>query len=314
MALEAAKFCYIGVPIPTISDFRLLVGGSMNDIGGNAAADQIAKINLMDLTSPDVDELEGGFNGAGRDILVHKGVYYFCGSFTTGAGRTLNFVASYRGQRLEAMGSGIGPGPAYALGVFRDKIIVGGEVDDADDKTLPGAGGVAEWTGYQWVAFPLSLPGAGRVRALANDGNDGLIVGGDFVGTVVTEAITTVTPGGDTSTRPRIVFVGPGTVHRLTNYTTGDTLYFELPLLAGETATLDLTRELHADANGDQTRAITFVSTRVGNIISTIMPGSNESTFRLVAGANLIGLFIDDATAGCTMYYRKNFLTVDSLH
>ncbi len=292
---------------------RVIVAGSQLNIGGNADADYIGRITDLSTGSPAADALEGPFNGQAGAILIYRGVYYMGGDFTTGAGRTLNRIAVYRGQRLEAMGSGFDTS-VLRIGVFGGKIIAAGKMTTADGKTLPGAGGLAEWTGYRWVPMPLQLPSAGDVYALANDGNDNMIIGGLFSGTVITESITTVTPGGDTSTFPRIVFTGPGTLHRITNYMTGDVIYFEMPMRTGETVTLDLTRELHADVHGDQTRAITFISDRVGNAINTIIPGSNEGTFRLVPGANLIGVFIDDAAGDATIYYRRAFKTLDSLH
>jgi len=97
------------------------------------------------------------------------------------------------------------------------------------------------------------------------------------------------TNNGSAKTYPIITITGPGPVYKITNHTTGDEINFNLTLVAGETATLDL-RPGHK----------TLISTFRGNIINTILQGSNVGSFRLDPGSNDVSIL----APGCTIAMR----------
>ena len=126
---------------------------------------------------------------------------------------------------------------------------------------------------------------------------------GDRTGTVTAAGLTTLTNNGTANAYPVFRLTGPGTVYSLRNYTTGDALYFNLTLQAGEVAYLDLTPG-----------AIRFWSNARSNLLGTILPGSNLATFRLVPGANSVGLFVagtTDANTAAWAYWRKAHHSID---
>lgn len=104
------------------------------------------------------------------------------------------------------------------------------------------------------------------------------------------------TNNGSATTYPIFKATGPGRIYHLINHTTGDEIYFDLTLNSGEEVILDL-----------RPGKKTFVSTFRGNIIHTILPGSDVATFRLTPGENNISILVSDASATA-------FLTWDERH
>lgn len=133
--------------------------------------------------------------------------------------------------------------------------------------------------------------------------NGTLIAWGSRTGTVTAAGLTSVTNNGSQKAFPTLRFTGPGTVYNIRSYTTGDAIYFNLTLLSGEVAYLDLTPG-----------AIRFYSNFRANLISTILPGSNLATFGLMPGANSISVFVGGTTDGNTaawMYWRRAHWSLD---
>jgi hypothetical protein len=110
-------------------------------------------------------------------------------------------------------------------------------------------------------------------------------------GSQVSTATSTLTNSGTAAAAPIIRMVGPGTVSIIRNYTTGAAIYFNnLTLATGEVATLNLTPG-----------AISFTSSLRGNILNTILPGSNLTTFKILPGANQISAFVGGTTSAATL-------------
>jgi hypothetical protein len=115
---------------------------------------------------------------------------------------------------------------------------------------------------------------------LISGGGTTLIGGGGFV----------FDYDGDIPNNPVIEMTGPGRVWRLSLYKNIDakntilhTIYFDLELASGEVATLDLRPESRS-----------FVSTAQGNVMASILPGSDLADF---AVDNLSSpLFVGDTT------------------
>jgi hypothetical protein len=107
---------------------------------------------------------------------------------------------------------------------------------------------------------------------------------------------------GTAVTYPIVKFIGPGRIYQLKNLTTGDEIYFDLDLLSGETAVLDLTPGRK-----------TFVSTFRGNLLplGAVLPGSDVVSFKLIPGSNNISIIIDDATAQALISHPIRFLSYD---
>lgn len=209
------------------------------------------------------------------------GVLYAGGVFSTLGGVAAANVASYNGTSVRSLGSGV-DGVVFNFGSSSDGLIVSGSFISAGGKTLSDR--LARWNGATWLPFDIDLPGSALVFATETYAGQ-LFLGFDTTGTATVAGITTFTNLGSADAYPITTLTGPGTIQTLFNETTGDRLYFDLTLNAGEIAVLDLTPG-----------AISFGSNFRPNLLSTILPGSNLSTFRLVPGENRITIFISGDT------------------
>jgi hypothetical protein len=182
-------------------------------------------------------------------------------------------------------------GDVYCLEIDdKGKIHAGGDLTSVDGRTLEI--GLAEWTGATWThssiinifddvpIVAMLLPRVAPYGMLISGGGTTLIGGGGFV----------FDYDGDIPNNPVIEMTGPGRVWRLSLYETIDlrntilhTIYFDLELASGEVATLDLRPESRS-----------FVSTVQGNVMSSILPGSELAAFALRQISSL--LFIGDTT------------------
>lgn len=146
---------------------------------------------------------------------------------------------------------------------------------------------MAEWNGSTWLPMDVDLPGNTTINAMILDKSGTLYVGYRDGGTA-TSATVTSSAAGSTLAYPRFKFTGPGTCYQVKNYTTGKSVYFNLVLQAGEYAVLDL--------DPDNQR---FYSSWRGDLMPTILPGSNLN-FELLPGANSISALMLGSTTAAT--------------
>lgn len=146
-------------------------------------------------------------------------------------------------------------------------------------------------SGNQFTPLSVDLPGAAIPYGIDFLGDD-IYLGFDTAGTAVAAAgVTTLNNTGSAEAWPRFVLTGPATVVSIRNVTTGKSLFFDLTLLAGETAILEIS----------PTR-VTFVSSFRGNILGTILPGSNQADFTLKPGNNDISVAYSGTVSAATLF------------
>ena len=177
----------------------------------------------------------------------------------------------------------------YAVGFFTT----------AGGITLPDSAAI--WTGSAWIPLDIDEPGAPTINYSVMVDGDNLYLGNGSTGNATSATVKTPVIGSS-STFPVVRWTGPGTIYQLKNYTTGRAIYFNLTLLPGETATLNLS-PLRAR----------FQSSFRGDIMDTIIKGSNLD-FPLLPGINNISTFIFGSTAGTTavsMYWRNRYWSED---
>ncbi len=179
-------------------------------------------------------------------------------------------------------------GQVFACGLF----------DRIDDLPLPNCFG--QWNGYAWFPLDVDPPGTlSVVSAIVLDA-DGTLAFAHAGGTSWDAAgLTTLTNSGTASAYPLITITGPGRVHELTNWTTGQSVYFDLALVAGEVLTLDLRPGVKSVRSSFR-----------GNVIGTVLPGSKLASFRLLPGTNVLGLFVregDSNTAATIAWYERHW-------
>lgn len=278
-----------------LSNGNAVMIGDFANAGGDAFADNIAYITLSTGAFSQLNEsLISSFMVSPEALAIGlDGKLYIAGdsAVATWAGIDLPFVTIID---LNARGDAI-------LALPDSTVIVAGTFSTANSIA---ADGLVGWNGSSMFPFDLLLDGTATGFSLAFSQDGKLIVGTQTNSTSgPSAAVNTLTNNGTADAYPTFEFVGPGTVHPLRNWTTGDVLYFNLTLSAGERATLTL-------GPGN----ISFTSTFRGNILKTILPGSSLATFRLAPGANAVSAFIAgtvDANTALTAHWKVCYLSTD---
>lgn len=226
---------------------------------------------------------------------------YVGGDFDTAGGISASKIAKWNGTKFSALGTGLN-GWTYSLLVDGGILYAGGAFTTAGGLTLSDR--FAAWNGSSWFAPDIDLPGTATVSALMAMAGS-LFVGFNTSGTAVAGAVTgtgEANNGGTANAYPVLRGTGPGRFYQVVNYTTGEGLYFNLDLQDGEEVTLDL-----------RPGKKTFNSSFRGNIINTILEGSDVEEFHLIPGENSISLFIDDATAEAYLEWSEFHWSFDGV-
>lgn len=274
-------------------DGKLYVGGdfTMADVGSsNVAANHIAVWNP---TTATWSALGDGLDGPVYALAVKPdGKLIATGMFS-------GYIAEWNGLAWRTLGTLNSYGTCLALD-SRGTLYAGGNFSLADGMSLPDT--MAQWNGYAWFPLDADLPSAGGINAIAIDASDTLIVGSSATGTGTTAALTSITNTGSAVAYPYITINGPGRVRELTNWSTGDSIYFDLVLALGETLIIDLAPGVKS-----------VVSSFRGNVINTILPGSHLASWRLLPGDNTIGLYIveTNANTSASMQWHARYWSVE---
>lgn len=241
------------------------------------------------------------------------GTVYAGGTFDKqgGAAASISSVSRWNGNNWQTMGDGLGKDTATTAQVNtiavddNNTVFAGGNFNKIGSNSQTGASRnlletMAKWNQSVWLPTTIKFPGSGNIVQSLDINNGVLTVGGGFSGTASAAAKTAVTNNGTATAYPVFTASGPGQLYELSNYTTGESVFFDLILNSGETVTLDL-----------RPGKKTFVSDFRGNILDTVMPGSDLVTWRLLPGANNVVLFIDDGSAAAKVEYTERYWSVD---
>jgi hypothetical protein len=284
-------------------DGSIYAGGTFTTAGG-VTVNGIAKWDGTAWTA--LSTGMAGTAGIGVYALVFDdaGNLYAGGAFDHSGGIVTNMVARWNGVVWSALKGGmtntLAAAQVTALAYKDGLLYAGGSFDNAGGVDLPES--VALWNGSNWLPIDVNLPSTPNVETILIEGpTDNLWLGYSATGNAISATVT-ASNAGSASVYPKVTFTGPGTVWQLKNYTTGKGIYFDLTLLAGETAVLNL----------DPT-AISFVSSFRGNILSTILPGS-DLNFELLPGANNVSSYIYGGTTAASaivMSWRDQYWSLD---
>lgn len=301
-------------------DQTLYIGGAFTTVNA------ISAIRIAHLTATGWTGLSTGANNdVYRIVFGLDGTVYVGGTFTVIGGITTNYVAKWNGSQFSYLTSfGLGQPVTTMLTLPDGRIMVGGSFGLAGGYTVRS--GLAIWDGSAWQLPDLLAPGTPPAVQALDYSNGQLTIGLINTGTATIAGITTLTNLGNLDTYPTVVIKGPGILIQLINFTTGDTIYFNLTLLDGETVTLvlgpnpsfiekslQLPPGMQPTGGGGVTTPgnppISLSSNFRGNILNTILPGSNLLAWRLVPGANSVSLYME-STSGNTLavaYWRNMF-------
>lgn len=272
-------------------DGTLYAGGAFTVLDGVANTNRIAMYNGT--TWVTMGDANGDVQGL---ATAPDGSIYAIGTFTTIGGVTASRIARWNGQAWSPLGTGLGTTNGYALALnpLDATIYAGGDFTTAGGVTLPDR--FAIWNGATWGIPDVDLAGSASIRSMAFRGDGNFVIGGDFTGTATAAALTTATNAGTVVAYPRLILNGPSSgtarVFSLINATTGQRIFFNLTMQVGEVVTIDFNPS-----------SISAVSTFQGNVLGSILPGSDLTDFGLQPGANSISLLVGSSTATATLVW-----------
>jgi hypothetical protein len=271
----------------------MYAAGDFTLAGGVANTVRVAKWTSAGAWEP----LSTGANVVVRSSVYSNGSLYIGGDFTTVGGLSISYCARWNGAAWDALDTLTDP--VYSMAADSNGNIYVGS-GNPYTQGLP----VVFWNGYSFANLDVVVPRdivLTIIYAIFID-RDQVYIGYDDDGSATAPLIASVTNTGSAPAAPKITFTGPGIVYQVKNTTSGKSVFFDLTLLAGETAVLDL--------NPDNP---TFTSTFRGNLLSTILAGSNMD-LSLLPGANNLSIFIAGTTTAATtvtVTYREQYASLD---
>jgi hypothetical protein len=274
-------------------DGTLYAGGNFHLAGGVANTEHIAKWDGTAWVP-----LSTGMNNIVYAISVGSdNTIYAGGNFSTSGGITTNIIAKWDGTTWSSMAGG-GAGSVRSLGWAKNIFYAGGIFSIMGGVA---ASNVAIWNGTSWAPADATMPGTPTIYTILVDRTNNVYLGFDTAGSTVSATVTVPTIGTATS-YPTITLGGAGVLAQIKNYTTGKAIYFNLTMLVGETAYLVL------DPNG-----VRFWSVFRGNLMSTILPGSDLDFFLVPGSNNISAYYSSGTTAGSyiSMTWKDQYHSID---
>lgn len=224
-----------------------------------------------------------------------------------GGGSALR-AAFWNGVQFAPLGGGITNGvPVTAFTRADNSLLISGYISQVG--SVPTPSGAVVWNGYTFLPLDIDLriPGGGAGIWDFTQTSDGTIwAGGDFFGTATAASVATIANSGRAAVYPTVRLrnlsaSGTARVYQAVNATTNAGIYFNLSLLAGEQALLTT-----------QPGQRSFQSSFRGNILNSILPGSNLATFNLLPGANALSFFSDNDSLEVAVFWTPRSWSIDS--
>ena len=270
---------------------NLFVGGSFTSINGVSAS----CIAYLPYGSTTWQAIGAGANAQVQAVAVLPDqTVAFGGIFTTINGLAIPYLARYNRVSFVSMGTFSNSVVDMALDQVTGKLYITGRFTTVNGVTHPGA---IIWNG---AAFEFMGAGNGSSASAEIEVYNGAIyMSGDLLASQTVAALVEVTPASTSEVYPTLTMQGPGRVYSLINFTTGQTINFNLNLMAGEEATLVMAK-----------RGFALRSNFRSNLFGSISAGSSPSIWRLLPRTNRIG-FYADATVTGALTWDEGFVTVD---
>lgn len=286
-----------------------IVGDFLQNSDGTAQGG----VGRIDLSTNLIYPVGYGFNSGAQCVAVGlDGTIYAGGAFTTGGSffftgvvdtaNRLRGIAKYvGGQNWLPMGAGFdqdasmggAAAQTYCLAVGKNgEIYAGGNWTTTGGKYLFK---IAKWYSETWN--PLSLitqpntTNANIITALLQHTNGDLYVG-EYANSgtpyvAVIPKTTTINNPGTASVWPILYIAGPGTLRYIANLKTGQEIFTNLPVFSGEEVFIDFARgKIYSTARGD--------------LLYTILPGSEIRLINLLPGQNKFAVLITNDVGAVT--------------
>lgn len=224
--------------------------------------------------------------------ITPGGTIVIGGEFTNAGGDpNADHVAAWRGTNWGALRAGGVNNNVHKVHCDRNgDIYLAGGFTQAGNLTLTDRIVVSKGGAYQ--PLDIDLPGSGLVYSICKASDNSLYLGGTFkaadgnaVAIQTAETIyETASSSGSANTYPSITVVGPGVLHSISNFSTGQKLTFNgLTLLAGERLMLHLDPTALKMTSGWSGR---------GSVWHYLNAGSDVGNWYMRPGVNYLGVFI----------------------
>lgn len=244
-----------------------------------------------------------GMNNVVRDIAFRaNGNVVAVGDFTTAGGVTVNYIAEWDGTQWKALGSGLSAAATSVAVDSKDRVhVIYAGSASSGNATQSLVTNYAIWNGSGWVSgdinFNTTVPTRIKIRA------DGTIVINSVTSTI--PARSSVVYSGTAPGHLRVEITATayafGRVFRIDNFTTGKTIFLNTGLADNEKITIDIT-----------TTGLTATSNLNGNVLASILPGSDIADFGLKAlTTNVLGI-LSNKTATFNAFYRNTHNSFDA--
>ena len=243
-----------------------------------------------------------GLNGDGNSATVTSDGTLFSGAGTGSASHLNSWNgATWKGYQNITNNSVLDS----IVDQFTENLYITGEFTQING-SIPSVG-LARLIGQTTtIISDISFGSATNITAIHSASTGVLTIG--LSSTPVTAsaaAVTAITNSGTAATYPILTACAPAAASarfsQLINYTTRDSIYFDLAMLPSEMITLDL-----------RPGKKTLTSSIRGNIISTILPGSNTSTWRLLPGTNNISVWLSSGSGSVKLEWTERFWSIDN--
>jgi hypothetical protein len=309
---------------------EIYVGGDFTDEFGNPGSGltRVAKYIVATNTFEPI--------GDGFDDIVYKLKLspsfdlYAAGAFTHSSTRDVNYVAEFDGGAWVPLGNN--DMDDYATTIEFDSkgtMIVGGRFNSIGTLEVRG---LAYWNGSNWLRPDILFPpdftryiAAGAdpscdpartetdrvvINALMLGEDDDLFAGGQslsympggYAGPTSSHysGISRVTNTGSAEVKPTIYIKGQGKLRYIENETSKVKVYFDLDILVDEEIFIDF-------------EASTIKSTVRGDLLYSILSGSDFNKFSLIPGENKVAVFITDGIGSLVhIYFTPTHWSADS--
>jgi len=268
------------------------------------------------ITSPGIGQWNGAFGSLtsglasagvatpqGRALLIASDQrLYVAGLFGSAGGGSATDAAVWNGVQFSALGSGFPDASnntqCLAVAEAPNTNIYFGGTFNGTAGGVPINDGLAIWNGYSFLPADIALPvpGANRVRDILFTPTGTMYISSYSPGTAQAAAVAQVINTGMAPAYPTLRIRNPSSgtarVYQLLNTTTGDGLFFNLNLAAGEEVSLTM-----------QPTKRSFVSSFFGPIPDRILRGSNQERWRLLPGTNYVSFFADNDSLVTSFYW-----------
>lgn len=284
---------------------KIYVGGDFSAIDGDVGKRCIAQWNVSAATWT---ALEVGLAAIVRDLqIAPDGYLYAVGDFVATAitARTMRRITRWTGSSFEEVGNGEINVAMHRIAFDRrGNLFVAGVQNEDGNYSSASETVLFQWNGAAWVspdfhATNASAPTLGQIF-VSSDGS--LIVPAAASAGVVLAGYTEVNCLGTADTPARFSMVGPGILHRISNWTLDAHIYFKsLTLEEGEQLFLDLTASPRAWTNFRP------------NVLDQLVLGASDD-FYLLPGTNHLTVTVSgttDANTKCVLAWNNHHWSID---